>query len=206
MDIKLNKEKTAILMVDPYNDFIAEGGKLWPLSKATVTAIGLIQNLQLLLRTARENGILIVYVPHRQSVKADFLNWKFLSPPQKGAQSHLLFEKGSWGGEFHKDLQPESQDLIAQQHWGGSGFAGTDLDLLLRMRGIDSVIIAGMRANTCIDTTARYAVELGYHVTLIADAIAAFNQAEIDATVKVNFPSYGHSLLSVSDFINNLKA
>ena len=53
-----------------------------------------------------------------------------------------------------------------------------------------------MRANTCIDTTARYAVELGYHTTLLKDAIAAYNWEEIKATVEVNFPAYGHTLLS----------
>ena len=46
-----------------------------------------------------------------------------------------------------------------------------------------------MKANTCIDTTARYAVELGYHTTLIKDAIAAFNWDEIKATIEVNFPT-----------------
>jgi nicotinamidase-related amidase len=61
-----------------------------------------------------------------------------------------------------------------------------------------------MRANTCIDTTARYAVELGYHTTLLKDAIAAYNWEEIKATVEVNCPAYGHTLLSTGEFINIL--
>ena len=60
-----------------------------------------------------------------------------------------------------------------------------------------------MVANTCIDTTARYTVELGYHTTLIKDGIAAFNWEGIKATVEVNFPSYGHALLSTEEFINS---
>ena len=56
--------------------------------------------------------------------------------------------------------------------------------------------------NTCVDTTARYAVELGYHTNLIKDAIAAYNWEEINATVDVNFPNYGHSLLSTKEFID----
>ena len=63
---------------------------------------------------------------------------------------------------------------------------------------------AGMRANTCIDSTARYGVELGYHVTLIKDGIAAFNWEEIKATVETNFPNYGHSLLSTEEFIKTI--
>jgi nicotinamidase-related amidase len=59
-------------------------------------------------------------------------------------------------------------------------------------------------ACACIDTTARYAVELSYHTTLIKDGIAAFNWEEIKATVEVNFPSYGHALLSTKEFISSL--
>jgi nicotinamidase-related amidase len=52
------------------------------------------------------------------------------------------------------------------------------------------------------DTTARYAVELGYHTTLIKDAIAAYTWEEIKTIVEVNFPNYGHVLLSMKEFID----
>jgi nicotinamidase-related amidase len=95
-------------------------------------------------------------------------------------------------------------DLIAQNHWAARGFANTNLDFLLKQHNIDHVVIVGMKANTCIDTTARYTVELGYHISLIKDAIAAFNCEEIKATVEVNFPNYGHTLLSTEEFIDAL--
>ena len=90
-------------------------------------------------------------------------------------QDNSLFEKGSWGGEFHPELLPQGGDLIVQNHWTANGFANTNLDFLLKQHNIDHVVIAGMKANSCIDTTSRYAVELGYHTTLTKDAIAAFN-------------------------------
>ena len=70
---------------------------------------------------------------------------------------------------------------------------------------LNNMITAVIAANTCVDTTSRYAVELDYHITLIKDAIAAFNRDEIKATVEVNFPNYGHALLSTEEFINTLK-
>jgi nicotinamidase-related amidase len=79
-----------------------------------------------------------------------------------------------------------------------------NLDFLLKQHNIDHVVIMGIRANTCIDTTARYAVELGYHTTLLKDAMAAYSWEEIKATVEVNFPAYGHTLLSTEEFINTL--
>lgn len=199
-------EKTALIVVDPFNDFLSEGGKLWPLVKETVLANKVVSHIGQAIAAAREKNIKIVYAPHHHTQKGDYLNWKFLSPSQTGSKNMVLFEKGSWGAEFHPDLLPESGDLIAQNHWTASGFANTDLDFLLKMHSIDSVIVVGMRANTCIDSTCRYAVELGYHVTLVSDAIGSFNQDEIKATVQTNFPNYGHQLLSTEELINNLRS
>ena len=197
--------KTALILVDPFNDFLSEGGKLYPLTKETVEGISLVQNLKKLIAGARERKIQIIYAPHHHTAEGDYLNWRFLSPSHEGSKSVVLFEKNSWGAQFHPELQPEPGDLIAQNHWTGSGFANTDLDFLLRIHNIDHILLAGMRANTCIDSTARYGVELGYHVTLIKDGIAAFNWEEIRITVEITFPNYGHAMLSTEEFINTLK-
>ncbi|GIT23125.1 MAG: hypothetical protein CM1200mP40_28070 [Gammaproteobacteria bacterium] len=76
--------------------------------------------------------------------------------------------------EYHPDLQIQPGDIEARQHWQSSGFANTDLDFLLKQNGLDHVVLAGMRANTCIESTARYAVELGYHTTMLTDAVGVF--------------------------------
>jgi len=200
-----NYSNTALILVDPFNDFLSEGGKLYSLTKETVEGVSLVENLKKLIEAARERNIKIVFAPHRHTSQGDYLNWKFLSPSHQGSKNVILFEKNSWGAEFHPEIQPQIGDLIAQNHWTGSGFANTDLDFLLRMNGIDHIIIAGMRANTCIDSTARYGVELGYHVTLIKDGIGAFNWEEIRVTVETTFPNYGHAMLSTEEFINSPK-
>jgi hypothetical protein len=66
-----------------------------------------------------------------------------------------------------------------------SGFANTDLDAQLKQRGIENVILVGFVANTCIEATARFGMELGYHVTLIKDATAAFSQEGMPAAHEV---------------------
>jgi nicotinamidase-related amidase len=157
-----------------------------------------------LIAAARDKKIQIIYAPHRHTQKGDYLNWKFMSPSHLGSKSVTLFKKGTWGAEFHPELLAQEGDLIAQNHWTGSGFANTDLDFLLRQHCIEYIVLAGMRANTCIDSTARYGVELGYHVTLIKDGIGAFNWEEIRVTVETTFPNYGHSLLSTEEFIKTL--
>lgn len=192
--------KTALILVDPFNDFLSEGGKLWPVTRETVEGSDMINNMQVLVAAARKAKILVVYAPHHHTTKGDYMNWKFLAPSHAGSKSTVLFEKNSWGAQFHPGLQPQQGDLIAQHHWTASGFANTDLDFLLRAHGIEHIVISGMRANTCIDSTARFGVELGYHVTLIKDAIAAFNWEEIKATVETNFPNYGHAMFTTEEF------
>jgi nicotinamidase-related amidase len=203
---KYPPEKTALILVDPFNDFLSENGKLWNFTKETVVGINLVSHLSALLTAARQSKIQVIYAPHHHTEKGDYLNWRFLAPSHVGSKNAMVFEKGSWGAEFHPDLAFREGDLMAQHHWTASGFANTDLDFLLRTRGIDYIVLGGMRANTCIDSTARYGVELGYHVTLIRDAIAAFNWEEIKATVETNFPNYGHAVLTTDEFIQNLNS
>ncbi|MCA9457489.1 MAG: cysteine hydrolase [Nitrospira sp.] len=200
------KSSAALLLVDPYNDFISDGGKLWGRVKETAEALDTVNNLIRLSKIAREQGIKVIYVPHHQTQAHDYDGWKFKNPAHRGIERGSIFEKGSWGAEFHPSLKPLPGDLIAEEHWTSSGFANTDLDMLLKQHGIDHVVIAGIRANTCVESTGRYAVELGYHTTLISDAIAAFNWDEIKAAAEINFPAFGHAVMTTDEFISGMNA
>ena len=96
--------------------------------------------------------------------------------------------------------------MIAREHWSSSGFANTDLDLQLRRRGIERVIFIGLLANTCIETSAKYAAELGYHVTLVRDATAAFKPEAMHAAHVINGPTYAHQIVSSAELIAALQA
>jgi ureidoacrylate peracid hydrolase len=115
-----------------------------------------------------------------------------------------VFAADTWGATFHPDFQAAPGELVGQEHWLSSGFANTDLDLILKRHGIEHVIVIGLRANTCIDSTVRSATELGYDVTLVTDAIAAFSQAEIDATVQLNAPSYARTRTPTAELVQAL--
>jgi nicotinamidase-related amidase len=111
------------------------------------------------------------------------------------------FARGEWGGEWHPDFAPRDGDIIIKEHWGSSGFANTDLDLQLKQRGISHVILVGLLANTCTETTGRYAQELGYHVTLVRDATAAYSKEMMHAAHELNGPTYAHAILKTSELI-----
>ena len=93
---------------------------------------------------------------------------------------------------------------MVKEHWSGSSFANTDLDVQLRQHGITYVILIGLIANTCIETTGRYASELGYHVTLVRDATAAFSPEAMHAAHEINGPTYAHEILTTSELVERL--
>ncbi|MCE2476231.1 MAG: cysteine hydrolase [Alphaproteobacteria bacterium] len=198
--------KTAILLIDPYNDFLSQGGKAYFLGESTIKSANLIENLKNLVTAARAAGAKVVYVPHAHYEPGVYDQYPFLNPTQSSIARFAVFEKGSWGAEYHPDLKKQPGDLEAQYHRLASGFAGTDLQALLVGAGIERVVVAGMRGPTCIASTAYYAVELGYHTTLLSDGIAAFGQEEVDAVVNVSFPTYGHKIMRTEALIAALTA
>jgi nicotinamidase-related amidase len=191
----------ALLIVDPYNDFISEGGKLWPRLKETAEAVDCVKHMRQVVAAARAAGIRIFIAPHRRWREGDYADWQSLAPVQRGAAASKVFAEGTWGGDFHPDFQPAPGDIVASQHWASSGFANTDLDLLLKKHGISKVVVIGLRANTCIESTVRHAVELGYDVTLVRDAIASFGWDEMKAALEVNLPLYASALVSTEELV-----
>jgi nicotinamidase-related amidase len=198
-DVTYSRESTGLLLVDPYNDFLSEGGKLAGLANAVAEEVDTLNNLRRVVAAARTAGLHVFYVPHHRSTPEDFQGWKHPSPYQLGAGKAQVFAAGSWGGEWHPDFLPQPNDVVVKEHWGASGFANTDLDFQLKQHGIDKVIIVGMLANTCIETTAKFAAELGYHVTLVKDATAAFSQEAMTAAHVINGPTYAHAIVTTRD-------
>jgi nicotinamidase-related amidase len=122
------------------------------------------------------------------------------SKPARGAKSADL-RKGSWGGERHPDFVPQAGEILVKEHWAQSGFAKTDLDFQLKRRGVTHVVPIGLLANTCIESTARYAMELGYHVTLVRDATAAVSQEVMHAAHDLNGPTFAHAILTTPELL-----
>src|SRR5260370_30439915 len=142
--------RTALLLVDPYNDFLAVGGKLWPSVESVANEVGLLDNLRTITAAIRAAGIQIVIVPHRRWEPGDYEGWHHPNPYQVASGEKQMFAKGCWGGEWHSDFVPQQGDIIVKEHWGVSGFANTDLDFHLKQRGIIQVIVIGLLSNTCI--------------------------------------------------------
>ncbi|MFF3513257.1 isochorismatase family cysteine hydrolase [Streptomyces sp. NPDC002573] len=197
--------RTAVLLVDPYNDFLSEGGKIWPRVEPVAQEVGLLDNLRSVVGSAREAGARVVFVPHRRWEPGDYETWDHPNPTQRSVMERHSFARGTWGGEFHPDFQPQPGEVVVHEHWAQSGFANTDLDFQLKQHGISHVVLVGLLANTCIESTARFAMELGYHVTLVRDATAAFQPEMMHAAHELNGPTFAHAILTTAELVAALR-
>ena len=185
-----DKSITALLVVDPYNDFISEGGKNWPRIKAVAEANDCVPHMLEVLDAARKAQLRVFYAMHHRYRPGDYETWKYIAPIQRAAWQRKSFEYGTWGGEFHAEFVPAPGEIVAQEHWCSSGFANTDLDLQLKKHGIHQLIVIGRIAHTCIEATVRHAAELGYEVTVVKDATADYTDEMMHAALDINMPNY----------------
>ncbi|MFF5235485.1 cysteine hydrolase [Dactylosporangium sp. NPDC000521] len=195
---------TGLVLVDPYNDFLAENGKIWPRVKDVATTIGLHHHLRALLNGVRTAGIQVFVAPHRRWRPGDVNGWTRAQRPHALLRDARLYELGAIGGDWHPEFGPRDGDVVSSEHWGMNGFAHTDLDQQLRQHGIDTVILAGMTAPGCVEGTGRYAMELGYSVTLAKDATAAFSMELQHAATELTGPLYATHVLRVNDLLTRL--
>ncbi|MET0454712.1 MAG: isochorismatase family cysteine hydrolase [Mycobacterium sp.] len=203
--MSFEKGITGLVVIDPYNDFISEGGKVWDRLKEVAEANQCVPHMREVLDAARGAGIRVFYALHHRYRPGDYETWKYVAPIQRAAWGRKTFEYGTWGGELHQDLVPRDGDVIAQEHWCSSGFANTDMDLQLKKHGIHQLIVMGLITHTCVESTVRYGAELGYDVTVVGDATATYSQAEMHAALEVNMPNYA-AVVSTAEVLDAIAA
>jgi nicotinamidase-related amidase len=181
---------TALLVIDPYNDFISEGGKAWDRVRTTAEVNDCVPHMAEVMAAARTAGVRVAYALHRRYRPGDYETWDYMAPVQERAWRRRTFAYGTWGGEVREGFEPQPGDIVAQEHWCSSGFANTDLDQQLKLHGIRHLVVIGLLANTCVEATVRFAAELGYKATVVTDATASLTAEEMHAALEVNLPSY----------------
>jgi ureidoacrylate peracid hydrolase len=199
-------QRTALLVIDPVNDFLSEGGAAWEMTKSTVKKNNVVAQLQRLISATRAAGVPVLFGPMAYT-EEDYADARL---QQRSGINRLMFENrmflaGSWGADFHSDLQPESTDIILQPHKGTDVFE-TDLPGHLERLGTKQLVIAGMTANLCCESTGRHATEHGYAVTFLSDAIGAESLPAYEASIHVNYPLIANMVMEVDEFLAGLAA
>ncbi|KAL5340295.1 Isochorismatase hydrolase [Aspergillus crustosus] len=196
--------KTALILIDPLNEFLHEKGKLISLLP-DLTERNTILNLRTLVNTVREHKetrIPIFYGLHQHWTPHAFHDWQHMTDSHVAINQNHAFEKGSFGAEIFGGLGPveESGDVVVSRHWNSNSFQNTDLDFQLRQRDITHLVFAGLTANTCLEASARHAYELGYKVTILKDATAGFSKELTDVATELVWPLFAE-VLSVGEWV-----
>jgi nicotinamidase-related amidase len=202
----MNKELTGLLVIDPYNDFISEGGKIWGRVRGVAEANRCVPHMLELIEAARGAGLQVVYGLHHRYRPGDYESWKYLAPNHRTAWHERAFEYGTWGGQIRAGFEPRPGDIVAQEHWLSSAFANTDLHQQLTVHVIQRLIVVGLLANTCIESTVRYAAELGYDVTVVRDAVASTSDDEMHSALEVNIPHYANAVVTTAEIVEAMSS
>jgi len=167
----LNPKTTALINVDIQNCFVQDSPVAAPGGKAIIPRINKLAD------AVRRSGGLVVHTLH--VVRADGSTTGVMGEFNAAIKAGLL-HKGAKSAEFHPDLKIDGTDTIIEKPRYGA-FFGTDLELVLRNRGIESVIVTGITTNVCCETTAREANMRDYQVFFTSDGTATFDLADVTA-------------------------
>ena len=199
--LRFSPERTALLVIDPVNDFLSEGGAGWDLVKNTVRKHDVVGHLKAAIEGARGRGIPVLFGP-MAFVAEDYAERAL---QRRSGINRLMFERemflaGSWGADFHPDLRPRDDETVLLPHKGIDVFE-TDLPDHLRRLGTTHLVIAGMTASLCCESTGRHAMEEGYDVTFLLDAIGAESVPGYEASVHLSYPLIANAVLEVDEFL-----
>ncbi|MBA2403285.1 MAG: isochorismatase family protein [Bdellovibrionales bacterium] len=203
-ELNYPKDKTALLVIDPVNDFLSEGGAAWELTKGTLKLHDVVGNLKKVIEGARARGIPVIYGP-MAFTEEDYKSKELhrLSGISRIMYERKMFLAGSWGADFHPELTPQEGDIVLLPHKVTDVFQ-TDLPDHLNKLGTTHLVIAGMAANLCCDSTGRHAAEAGYDVTYLYDAIGSESIPSYEASVMLNYPLTGNAVIKVEEFLEAL--
>ena len=164
------------LVLDMENDLIHEHG---PNGKAPfgqqAKERGIIGKTREAIRRARAAGLPIGYV--RVGFSPDYRECPDTSPVFTAARKNGLFKLGTWGTEIHPDLAPEPADFQIVKH-RVSPFYGTDLEPILRARGIRRIYASGVSTNGVVQAIVREGHDRDYEVVVLEDCCSAMSQSE----------------------------
>jgi nicotinamidase-related amidase len=180
---------TALIIVDMQNDFCDPTGAH---GQAGVVYYpdpeGIAERIERLLAAAREEGVLPVHVRTTHDGTTDSAAWLHRKDAVGGPRTYTC-ATSTWGAEFWR-IRPEPGEVVITKH-RYSAFVGTNLDLILRSRGVTSLAVTGVATNVCVDCTLRDGLQRDYHVALVSDATAAASEQEWGSALHGIAANYG---------------
>lgn len=185
LEQKLEPTVTAVLIVDMVNDFVHLEGKAAVRGNRPLGHIRrIIPQISELASAARAAGALVVHIQHTTLNSALSNSGPWLDARLSAPYSAVdVCMEGTWGQAIIDELQPEPGDAVVQKYRYGA-FVGTNCDLILRSRGIETVVCCGASTNVCVEATAREAFSHDYYVILPHDACGSWDAELHNASLR----------------------
>lgn len=193
--LELDPATTAVVLIEYQNDFTTEGGVLHEAVAPVMESNGLLANTTALVDAARAAGVTVMHAP---ITFAEGYN-EITSHPYgilKGVVDGKAFVKGSWGAAIVDELAPKDGDIIIEGKRGLDTFASTNLDFILRSKGIRTILLGGFLTNCCVESTMRTGYENGYRVITLTDCVAGTSVAEHENAITYDYPMFSHPVTS----------
>ena len=201
-DMAIDPKTTAVVLIEYQNDFVAEGGAMHGAVEEVMDKTNMLANTKRVVDAARAAGVTVMHAPITFAEGYGELT----AQPYgilKGVVDGQAFVKDSWGAAIADELAPQEGDIVVEGKRGLDTFASTNLDFILRSKGIKTIVLGGFLTNCCVESTMRTAYEHGYQVLTLTDCMAATSLDQHDNAIAYDFPMFSKPTTS-GDFIGEL--
>jgi ureidoacrylate peracid hydrolase len=199
---RIDPAHTALIVVDMQNDFCAEGGYVQMTKGSDMSGSGpLAKKIMGVVEQARASGTTVVWV--QANYEPRYLSGQALLKRNVKGINSVCCAGGSWGWDFF-EVKPQDGEIIIEKH-SFSGFFGTELDRLLRFRGIKTLVFTGVATNVCVESTLRDGFFLGYYIVLLEDCCDSSTRKLHDATID-NVRAHFGDVRNAAEVMNIWKA
>jgi nicotinamidase-related amidase len=200
--MSIDPKTTAVVLIEYQNDFTSEGGVLHGAVSEVMDKTSMLDNSRRVAEAARAAGATVMHAPITFAAGYHEIS----SHPYgilKGVVDGNAFVKGSWGAAIVDDLAPAEGDIVVEGKRGLDTFASTNLDFILRSKGITTIALGGFLTNCCVESTMRSGYENGYQVVTLSDCVAATSIEEHENALKYDYPMFSQPMTS-TEFIAEL--
>ena len=191
-----------MVLIEYQNDFTSDGGVLHGAVSEVMTKTGMLGHTRDVVVAARSAGATVMHAPITFAEGyGEITNHPY--GILKGVVDGNAFVKGSWGATIVDDLAPADGDIVIEGKRGLDTFASTNLDFILRSKGITTIALGGFLTNCCVESTMRSGYENGYQVITLSDCVAATSVEEHENALKYDYPMFSRPM-TADEFIGQL--
>jgi ureidoacrylate peracid hydrolase len=181
--------RAALIVVDVQNDFCSPDGSLAGVGNDVSAAVDMVPRLVKLIDDARAASMPVIFIQTFHDETNDSPQWLNRRSEDGANRTGITCRTGSWGAEFYA-VEPLPGDIVVNKY-RYSAFAGTNLQIVLKTLGVESLLFTGVATEVCVESSLRDGLFAEYYVSLVEDCAATYSREAHDASVRVVGSNFG---------------